>query len=194
MTINEKLINFIQNTYPVSGLGAKIIADNFHYIEYKKGDHLLKAGKICSDYLFLQTGMMRAYTCDTDGNEVTTNFFSEPQMVFEVTSYFQRKPSVENIHTLADCTGWVGKYETFQQLFHSLPEFREFGRAILVKEYIAFKERTLQMITLKAEERYEQLLRTNPKVFQFAQLKQIASYLGITDTSLSRIRKEFTHK
>jgi len=79
-------------------------------------------------------------------------------------------------------------------LFHSVPEFREFGRAMLVKEFVAFKQRTLLLINKTAEERYADLLNSNGEIFQFAQLKHIASYLGITDTSLSRIRKEYAKK
>ena len=63
---------------------------------------------------------------------------------------------------------------------------------ILVNGFITLKERMLSMINLTAEQRYEQLLIAKPEIFQHASLKTIASYLGITDTSLSRIRKEFS--
>jgi len=79
-------------------------------------------------------------------------------------------------------------------LFHSIPEFRDFGRSILVKGFASLKIRMLSMITETAEERYASLLHSNPEIFQYAPLKQIASYLGITDTSLSRIRKEILKK
>jgi ribosomal protein L10 len=79
-------------------------------------------------------------------------------------------------------------------LFHSIPEFREFGRAMLVKEFSMYKQRTLSLINQTAEERYKELISTGKEIFQYAQLKHIASYLGITDTSLSRIRREFSKK
>lgn len=137
---------------------------------------------------------MRAYAFDTDGNEVTTNFYEEDSVVFEVASYFKRTPTLENIQALTDCIAWEGNYEKFQVLFHTIPEFREFGRAILVNGFITLKERTLSMINYTAEQRYEQLLRSKPAILQHAPLKYITSYLGITDTSLSRIRKEFSKK
>jgi CRP-like cAMP-binding protein len=90
--------------------------------------------------------------------------------------------------------GWYITYEQLNMLFHSLPEFRDFGRSVLVKGFAALKTRVLSMITETAEERYAHLLETNPEVFQYAPLKNIASYLGVTDSSLSRIRKEFTKK
>ena len=85
-------------------------------------------------------------------------------------------------------------WEQLNMLFHSLPEFREFGRSILVKGFTALKNRMLSMITETAEERYAHLLQNKPEIFQHAPLKTIASYLGITDTSLSRIRKELAKK
>jgi hypothetical protein len=85
-------------------------------------------------------------------------------------------------------------YEQLNHLFHTIPEFREFGRWVLVNGFTAFKLRTLSMITETAEQRYVSLLQSHPEVFQHAPLKYIASYLGITDTSLSRIRKEFSRK
>ena len=65
---------------------------------------------------------------------------------------------------------------------------------ILVKGFIALKERTLSLINQTAEERYASLMNSNPEIFQYAPLKTIASYLGITDTSLSRIRREYQRK
>ena len=79
-------------------------------------------------------------------------------------------------------------------LFHSIYEFREFGRMILVKGFISFKQRTLSLINESAEQRYETLITARPEIFQRAPLKYIASYLGITDSSLSRIRRELAHK
>jgi CRP-like cAMP-binding protein len=115
-------------------------------------------------------------------------------MVFEVASFFQRQPSQETFEAITNCTGWVLAYEKLNALFHALPEFREFGRAMLVKGFIGFKIRTISLINKTAEERYELLLNSKPEIFQHAPLKYIASYLGITDTSLSRIRKSFLSK
>jgi len=188
------LTQFIKTTFPISDYAAKLIADNFEHITLPKNTLTLKEGKVNSDYIFLENGFMRSYVFDTGGNEVTTNIYKPMQMVFEVGSYFQRKPSTENIETITECSAWVGKYESFQNLFHSLPEFREFGRAILVKGFISFKERTISMINEKAEQRYGKLLKDNPEIFQYVPLKYIASYLGVTDTSLSRLRKELLKK
>ncbi|MBC8047734.1 MAG: Crp/Fnr family transcriptional regulator [Fimbriimonadaceae bacterium] len=190
----ENLIIFIQSIFPIAKQRLEEIAGHFKEIQISKNDFLLKEGKICNDYLFLEEGFMRAFTYDTDGKEVTTGFFSKNQIVFEVASYFLRTPSKENIQALIDCKGWFITFDQLQFLFHSIPEFREFGRTVLVNGFVFLKQRTLSMINETAEKRYENLMKTKPEIFQYAPLKNIASYLGITDTSLSRIRKDFLHR
>lgn len=190
----EKLIRFFQNTNLVTHHKSVEIAEHFKSRQYEKGNFFLKEDTVSNEYLFLDTGCMRAFAYDTEGNDVTTNFYTSNNVVFEVSSFFNRIPSKENIQALSDCAGWAVTYEELNRLFHALPEFREFGRHILVKGFSSLKTRMLLMITETADERYEKLIKSNPDLFQLAPLKNIASFLGITDTSLSRIRKELVKK
>lgn len=190
----DSLIQFFRNTNLVPLEKAQEISNHFIYREIAKNEFFLKEGKICNEYLFLENGFMRAFAFDTNANDVTTNFYSNNQVVFEVSSFFNRTSSRENIQALTECMGWCITYEQLNMLFHTMPEFRDFGRHILVKGFASLKVRMLSMITETAEERYEVLIKSNPEIFQFAPLKHIASYLGVTDTSLSRIRKEFSKK
>jgi hypothetical protein len=81
-------------------------------------------------------------------------------------------------------------FETFQELFHSIRNFREQGRTTLVGSYFALKRHSISMIADQAKDRYLRLVKEKPHVVQNVSLKHIATFLGITDTSLSRIRKE----
>ena len=191
---NQNLIQLFYSSNLVSFAKAEEIASHFSQKIVLKNEFFLIEGNHSNEYFFLEKGFMRAFAHDTEGNEVTTNFYSEHQVVFEVSSFFNRTISKENIQALTDCEGWYITYEQLNKLFHALPEFREFGRSILVKGFAALKTRMLAMITETAEERYAHLLKTNPEIFHHAPLKTVASYLGITDTSLSRIRKEFAKK
>jgi len=190
----QNLISFIKQTMPMSDNTAQIIAGNFEPISFLKHDYLLKEGNICNEYLFLEKGFMRSYAFDTEGNEVTTDFYGSNSIVFEVASYIKRTPSLENIQALTECFGWKGHHTKLQELFQTIPEFRGFVRAVLVNSFVALKERTLSMITLTADKRYESLLKSKQEIIQNASVKHIASYLGVTDTSLSRIRKEIATK
>lgn len=192
----QALIHFVQSNIPnitVTNNSLDIIAGNFDEIQFAKNEFLLKQGKV-SGYFYLAEGFARAYTFDINGNEITTYFYSKEQVIFEAASFFLSSPSTENIQAITDCRVFATTFEKLNMLFHSVPEFREFGRAMLVKEFVAYKQRTLALINKSAEERYANLIAINKDVFRFAQLKHIASYLGMTDTSLSRIRKTFTKK
>jgi CRP-like cAMP-binding protein len=190
----ETLIHFFHSTNLVSLSIAREIAEQFTAKTITKKQFLLSEGRIADEYFFLEKGYMRAFAHDTEGNEVTTGFYYPGRVVFEVSSFFSRVRSKENIEALTDCDGLLITYAQLNELFHALPEFREFGRAMLVRGFTELKSRMLATITETAEERYAHLLLSNPEIFQHAPLKTIASYLGITDTSLSRIRKEFSKK
>lgn len=190
----KKLIQFFRSSNLVSQEKAVQIASQFFHKAIFKNELFLKERQISNEYLFLEKGSMRSFAYDLKGNEVTTGFYTAGQVVFEVSSFFNRTASKENFEGLTDCTGWYITYEQLNNLFHSIPDFRDFGRFILVKGFSSLKVRMLSMITETAVERYTNLLKTAPEIFQIAPLKYIASYLGITDTSLSRIRKKFATK
>ena len=192
----QLLINFIEANIPnirVSKEAVEIITNLFEEVDFQKNEFLLKQGKI-SDYYYLAEGYVRAYTFDTNGSETTTYFYSKDHVIFEAASFFLHVPSTEYIQAITPCKVFLISFERLNTLFHEVPEFREFARAMLVREFVAYKQRTLSMINKSAEERYANLIATNNEIFQYAQLKHIASFLGMTDTSLSRIRKDFAKK
>ena len=189
-----KLIEFLSENSQLTSQQVRDVANVFIEKKWLRNELLLKEGKVSNEWIFLESGLVRTFAIDMDGNEVTTGFIPENQVVIEVASFFQRSPTLENIQALSDCRGWVVSFDEFQILFHSIPAFREFGRSRLVKGFVSLKQRMLSMITDSAEKRYELLVKTRPEILKAVPLKYIASYLGVTDTSLSRIRKEIAEK
>lgn len=159
-------------------------------VTFHKGEYILREGKTANEYFILEKGLARSFVNDFNGNEVTTNFFSENEIIIEVSSLFQRIPTQENMVCITDCECWKLSFEAFQDLFHRIPNLREWGRAWMSQQLFLYKQRSVEMFTLSATKRYLNLLEQKPEVIRYAPLKQIASYLGVTDTSLSRIRKE----
>lgn len=186
----QPLVDFFQKNSYMALATIMNIVDHFEERRFSKNEFFLKEGKVC-DFLYLAEGLMRAYTFDWKGNEVTTNFFTGNHQVYDHASFFLQTASEENIQAITDCLGYSITFEKMNMLFHSIPEFREYGRGMLVKELVSYKKRTLAMINKSAEQRYEDLIKDDKAIFQFAQLKHIASYLGVTNSSLSRIRREF---
>jgi CRP-like cAMP-binding protein len=193
---NQRLIQFIKTNIPhIIPQEDTIahIASAFEPLLLEKGEFLVKQGKV-GGYFILLEGYLRAYTFTDKGDEVTTYFYPPNRVIFEAASFFGGNPSSENIQAITSCKAFHTSFQTLNEMFHAWPEFREFGRTSLVKEFVAYKQRTLSMIRKSAEERYADLIHNHPDLFFHAQLKHIASFLGMTDTSLSRIRREFAKK
>ncbi|MCC7452867.1 MAG: Crp/Fnr family transcriptional regulator [Crocinitomix sp.] len=166
------------------------IIQSYQEIHIKKGDYFLREGKVANHYWFIQSGLVRSYAIDPSGKDISTNFYAGGDLLIDWPSFFMRQPIRENIQAITDCACWQLDFNTFQNLFHSIEAFREQGRANLVKSYFTLKNHTISIIADQAKERYLKLIKEKPELSQNVSLKHLASYLGITDTSLSRIRKE----
>ena len=189
MNKKDSLIKFILKVVDISEDDAREIANAFQPIELAEKEFLLRENQLSDDYFYLESGLMRTFLYDLQGNEITIDFFIEDNIVFEVTSFFNRIRSEANIQAITHCSGFRISYDELNTLFHNKPAFRDFGRAILVKKFIASQKRNYGMINKTAVERYQDLLVTRPKILKYSPLKYIASYLGVTDSTLSRLRK-----
>ena len=166
-----------------------LILDQFSLVEFKKNDFLIEMGKTSSYYYFLEEGFLRSYTIDLDGNDITSKFFGPKDIVIDWYSYFLKKPSKEPIQALTSGQCWKIRFSDFMKLFH-IEAFREVGRTRLVQNYFELKNHSISVIADHAKDRYLNLLNEKPELVHNVPLKHLATYLGITDTSLSRIRNE----
>ena len=168
----------------------KIVAA-YEKVEFAKNDYLINEGSTASFYYFVETGFIRSYAIDLEGNDITTKFFSSTDIVIDWHSYFLKTKCRENIQAITACVVWKISFENFMKLFN-IEAFREVGRTKLINNYFELKNHSVSIIADPAKDRYLNLLKQKPDIIQNVPLKQIATYLGITDTSLSRIRKEIT--
>lgn len=165
------------------------VLQQYKRVEFAKNDFLIREGSIGNYYYFLETGFARSFAIDLEGNDITTKFFGSKDIVIDWYSYFLKKTVRENIQAITPCVAWKITFEDFMKLFN-IEAFREIGRTRLVSSFFELKNHTTSMIIDPAKDRYLNLVKEKPAIVQNVPLKQIATYLGITDTSLSRIRKE----
>ncbi len=166
------------------------ITSSFQQRKFAKNEYLVKESSYVNHYWFMEDGFARSYVIDLHGNDISTNFYSSKDLVIDWIAFFQRIPARESIQAINDCTAWQIDFDTFQHLYHSIKSFNEHGRGTMVQAYFSLKQQSIAMIANHAKERYIRLLEEKPHIVQNVSLKHIATYLGITDTSLSRIRKE----
>jgi CRP-like cAMP-binding protein len=168
----------------------KIILPKYKKVTVSKNDYLLNQGIVEKKYWFVESGFIRSYIIDIEGNDITFNLYASGDVVIDYPSFFFLLPTRENIQALTDCVCWEIDFASFQELFNSISNYREQQRGLLVGSYFALKEHSISLIADQAKERYLKLLKSKPHLVQNVSLKHIATFLGITDTSLSRIRKE----
>lgn len=186
---DNHFLNKIFNPQNFKEEDLKTIFSQYQKIEFAKNDYLIKEGTTANYYYFMEAGFARSYVIDLDGHDISTKFFSSTDIVIDWHSYFLKTKCRENVQAISACTVWKISFENFMKLFH-IESFREVGRTRLVNNYFELKTHSVSVIADPAKERYLNLLKTKPDIVQNVPLKQIATYLGITDTSLSRIRKE----
>lgn len=189
MTISPTLLRIYQHP-ELNSEALERIAAAHTKVTVKRGEFVLKQGQVANEYYCLESGWMRSFAYSADGVDITTDFVGAEEIAIEVASLFMRVPTLENIQAMTDCIGWRIDFDTFQELFHTFPGFMEWGRAWMSGALFQTKQRSLAMITSSATDRYLALQAQKPDLLLHAPLKFIASYLGVTDTSLSRIRKE----
>lgn len=190
----EILRKYIQSLIPLPDEKIAILVEGFSYVELSRDEFLFRENHVNKRNFFLAEGFVRSFIYDNNGDEVTTNIFSAPCFTNDFLSFFKQAPASENFQTITNCSFLTMDFEKVQDYFHNYPEFREFGRMMLVTNYSILQQRMLGMIKDTAENRYRKLLANHSLIFQHVPLKIIASYLGITDSSLSRIRKEISQQ
>ena len=156
----------------------------------EKGRYLLRAGERCSDITFVEQGLVRGFWIDGD-KEITTWMAIDGQFASSFLSFVTRTPSTESIVAVEPAVVVQIAYDDVQQLYLRFPETERMGRLITENYYIRLDTRFQGIQFKTARERYQQLLDTNPELVQRAPLGYIASWLGITQETLSRIRGKY---
>jgi CRP/FNR family transcriptional regulator, anaerobic regulatory protein len=158
-----------------------------------KKELLLKEGTVCRNAYFINSGCLRYYYT-VAGIENTGQFFFENNWYTDYESFLQNRPSKQNIQALTDCEILCLSKTDLQQLYITVPKFERFGRLMAENSLIAIKNKNEMLLNQTAEERYLNLIKDRPKLFERIPQHYIASYLGIKPPSLSRIRKILAHK
>lgn len=187
---HESLLLLCKSLYPISHALQKAIVNESEIVNVKKKTILLNAGEKSNDIYFIKSGAARVYYLEKDGAEITSWFLFENEFLISVYSFFTGQPSFEYLETLEDCTLIVLKRTALHQLYEQFLEFNVIGRKLTEYYYIRNETQANELRTLTAKERYQQLMRNNPKLINRVSLGYIASYLGVSQETLSRIRKQ----
>ena len=156
---------------------------------FKKGEYLCKNGQIEQYLSIIQSGTCRGFY-NKDGEEISVAFMFENDYVSAYYSFLSRRPSLMAIQALTPVIVYSMSEKDLDRLCNESKNAERIGRLNAERIYRRKEEREISLLTMSATERYTELLKRSPQLFQQIPLKYIASYLGIQPESLSRIRKQ----
>jgi CRP/FNR family transcriptional regulator, anaerobic regulatory protein len=153
----------------------------------RKKEFFLKPGETCREILFVEKGLLRSYYEGAE-KEITNWFMQENQLVISVNSFFTQTPADEYVQAIEDCMVWPLRYEHYQYLFAHYHSFCLIALKLTEYYYMLSEQRLRIMRQKDAEARYRYLLMLHPEIMNRAPLGHIATYLGIKQETLSRLR------
>lgn len=160
----------------------------------RKHQFLLHAGEVSRYFAFVEKGCLRQYYIDANGVEHVVQFAIEDWWISDMYSTLSNTPATYNIDALEDSEVLLFERSRLDELCEAVPQFDRFFRILLEGAFIAKEKRIAAAISFSAEQQYLSMLELYPHIVQRVPQTQIASYLGITPQSLSRIRKELVDK
>jgi len=183
----ELLISYIRTYSPLSNDAEQALHSCFEKLVLPKNEFLVTEAKVCRHLYFLEQGAIRGYYL-LDGKEITHWFAFENDFVTSSHSFITGQPAVENIQLLEGSVLWSISKEKLTGLFNQYHDIERLVRIAYEKYYIRLEERFVNAQFKTAAELYEGLLRRTPHILERVPLGMIASYLGISQETLSRIR------
>jgi len=189
----EELLALINSIYPVS----RELRDHLRRVVkaktvYKK-EFLLKAGKISHSICYIQKGLLRAYYLKNN-TEVSAWFMTDGDFIVSIESFYEQKESYESIQALEDTEMFYIDYDELEYIYKNFIEFNYIGRVITIKYLTLWAKQLFSIRNQTAEERYLWLLANRPEIILRVPAKYIASYLDITEVTLSRIKNNIAKK
>ncbi|ARV05867.1 hypothetical protein BTO04_03755 [Polaribacter sp. SA4-10] len=194
MNIEKSIIPEIFKDISFSQEEVNSIESKFEKLNLKKGTALLNAGELVSNQYFVYSGCLRTYFIDNSGKEHTLQFAINDWWISDYTAFFTTTKALMNIETIQDAALYKISKKDMEALYSKIPQLETFFRKKMEKAFASFQKRILASLAQSAKERYVSFISTYPNIEQSVKNYHIASYLGITTESLSRIRKELAHE
>lgn len=171
-----------------------LIDSSFELKFFSKGAFPLRAGDICESEFFVKQGCLKNYYIDFQGNEIILSFAIEHWWIGDFESFNNHTPSKMFVEALEDSQVYVISLDKKQKLLANIPQLEHAYRILLERHLQNYQERIYSVLALSAQERYERFLQKYAKLVQCVPQYSIASFLGITPETLSRIRSKQVKK
>ncbi|MEX0856704.1 MAG: Crp/Fnr family transcriptional regulator [Balneolaceae bacterium] len=157
-----------------------------------KRQFLLQEGDVCRELAFVEKGALYSYSVDSKGNQHVIRFAFDGWWMANLQSFFTGDPSRLNIELLEDSELLVLDLKNHETLLEKIPAYERYHRIIIQNAYVALQQRVENALGLTAEEKYSRLIKQSPEFMNRVPLHLVASYLGVSPETLSRVRASFS--
>ena len=183
----DKLKNHIKSQIQIDDADLEIIISNFKELKIKKDRFALKQGQLVNNYYFVKSGGLRIYF-DHNDKQITSWIALENEFFTDLASIKNKSLSKFNFQAIEETVLLTIKADKMEQLYKQFPSWQEFGRKIWENNFLKLVEGVIGFQSFTAEERYLSTMQES-EFLQRVPLKHLASFLGVTPSSLSRLRK-----
>ncbi len=190
MKEDNKLLYYFNKWSAITKEEEATILSAFEPVTIKKRKDLLVSGQTCNYLYFITQGCLRSFYINSKGIEHIYQIRMDNSWISDLESFFSKSPAKYNIEAIEDSNMLRISHEQFEQLLIKIPRLERYFRILFQKAYINALNRLNATMWETAMDRYNEMLKENPEIFQRVPLVYIASYLGITPESLSRIRRQ----
>lgn len=185
--MHEKLREHIEKRVPLTDDEFAVVLAHFTVRKWMKHQSLIQVGEPVRYSYFVVSGLLRLVYTDESGKEHIVSFAMEDWWECDFQAYFTQAPATMSLDCLEDTVVFCLSLENYQTLCANLPKFQHFFLQLAIAGSIAAQQRTLSLLTTQAKERYEQLLQQRPSLIQRVPKTLLASYLGVSRETLSRL-------
>ncbi len=186
----DQLFHYLNNGHGLSPDQFEVVREFFTLRRLKRKDFLLRQGKICRHMYFVNSGCLRLFTTNTEGQEMTRYFAFEDKFGTALTSFINQEPSFEFMQSVTESEVLEIRQEDYYRLVDEIPEFSSSYRNMLEQAYMTSQQRIYGFQGYSALERLKWLMANHPKILSKLSSRVIASYLGVTQYTLSRLKSE----
>ena len=188
------LFSFFNKFMPLSDGTANLMSEVFIPSTLKKGEYFIKKGQYAREIAFLEEGIVRAYYINNEGKEYNKTFFSAPSIIGSYASLISKQKNMVAQQALTDCKIWKASFATIEAYAEGNLEIERLRRIIAENYFLSNEKKEIEMALLDAEKRYLILQNEYPGIELKIPQYHIASYLGISPTQLSRIRRNLSEQ
>ncbi len=188
--MKEKLKYYIRLNTNLDDNQIDRIAACFKLRTFKKNTILLLEGEICKELYFVHSGCIRTYYITKQGHEKTRYVAFDGSIATSISSFISQQPSFEFVDTLEHSELYSINHRDFYQLVSEIPKWERFYRTLLEMAYLYQNKKIENLVTLSAKQRYDKLMTENPIYIQRLSNRILASYLDITQETLSRLKSK----